>query len=191
MLSDHALMDFQSEVASQARMALLSFEDLMLALAHPGNDKIDMCRFWKGVQSFLVFSGNVSKLLWPPNAKYKARGNQLRESLGVEDDNALNDRKLRNCFEHFDEHLEEWLKRNEGKTLVDHCIGSRGMLSSVEPQLFRRFFEPDTLSMIFIGEEFPLMPLQAALWTVIKRANALVEQYHSSWHLRPHAAANR
>ncbi|MGD9719759.1 MAG: hypothetical protein AB7O59_00905 [Pirellulales bacterium] len=189
MLSEQALMDFQSEVASQGRMALLSFEDLLLALAHPGEQKINMLRFWKAVQSLLVFSGNVSKLFWPPDPKYKARGVQLRASLGVEDDNALNDRKLRNCFEHFDEHLEEWLKEHEGKGLVDHCIANRNVLTSIKPEIYRRLYEPETYSVIFIGEQFPLRPIEEALWKVVKKADLVVAEYHESWHLRARSAA--
>ena len=187
MLSEQALMDFQSEVASQGRMALLSFEEMLLALAHPGHKKIDMLKFWKAVQSILVFSGNVSKLFWPPDPKYKARATELRASLGIENDNVLNDRKLRNCFEHFDEHLEEWLRQNEGRGLVDHCIANRKVLVSIKPEIYRRLFEPDTYSVIFMGEQFPLRPIEAALWEIVKRAEALVEEYHENWHLRARA----
>ncbi len=170
MLSAQALMDFQSEVASQGRMALLSFEEMLLALAHPGEQKINMLKFWKAIQCILVFSGNVSKLFWPPDAKYRARGVELRASLGVEDDNVLNDRKLRNCFEHFDEYLQKWLVAHEGKGVVDHCIASRKVLTSIKPEIYRRLFEPDTYSVTFMGEQFPLRPIEEALWKIVKRA---------------------
>lgn len=71
---------------------------------------------WLHVQTFLSATANVSKLLWPAKGRSKEpgrdvawrtfRGSQLRQKLGVLDDSALKDKKVRNAAEHFDERMD-------------------------------------------------------------------------------------
>jgi hypothetical protein len=35
-----------------------------------------------------------------------------------------------------------------------------------------------------MGEQFPLRPIEEALWKIVKKAEACVEKYHANWHLR-------
>lgn len=80
----------------------------------PGAHRMD--RFWFSMQSIIVASANVSKALWGSGRAQKkivAQRAPLRESLGIEDGSPFELRDLRNHLEHFDERLEEWLKKSE------------------------------------------------------------------------------
>jgi hypothetical protein len=84
---------FQMEVERQCRFSLIALQDLEKALQN-----CDMDRIWYSVQSFLGAAGNISKILWPPNRDFSARGAELRASLFVSGDSPLEPRTFRNHF---------------------------------------------------------------------------------------------
>src|SRR5690242_16683927 len=84
-------------------------------LEAPDNDIVET---WSSIQSILVATANVSKILWP-STKYKARGERLRQALGVEDSNILSGRKFRNYFEHYDEQVDDWFKNQSSAVYID------------------------------------------------------------------------
>lgn len=109
-------MTFVSEIVLQAKIAKKAFERLQTA-----NDNLDDIEVWGAIQSILVATGNVSKILWLPAKADQARGEKLRQVLGVEKDNMLSDRKFRNHFEHYDSRIEEYFKKqgNSGINYTD------------------------------------------------------------------------
>lgn len=72
-------------------------------------DDFDKIAIWSGIQSILISSGNISKILWPIS-KYRERGKQLRELLKIDSDSVLKSRIFRNKFEHYDELLDDFFK---------------------------------------------------------------------------------
>ena len=124
---------FQLEVARQCRWAILSIEDLEGALKGLTSGKLaheyGMSRLWMSIQTFLVATGNISKLLWPSQPQIPDRGSDLRVSLGVGETSCLKTRTFRNHFEHFDERLEAFflsLKPDEF-FYVDANGGNKGV----------------------------------------------------------------
>jgi len=69
------------------------------------------------IQSALGCAANVGKMLWPaptdPDAAKIAipRGARLRALLKIETDPVLEDRRLRNSFEHLDERVDKWAQQ--------------------------------------------------------------------------------
>lgn len=116
-----------------------------------------MERFWYSVQGFLIAAGNVSKILWPPDKKYEARGQQLRASLSIDDSSPIAPRTFRNHFEHFDERLEDWASSSRG-VFVDSNIGSP-RIGGVDPRDFLRNFDPSSFSLTFRGDRYSLRPI--------------------------------
>jgi hypothetical protein len=101
------------EIVLQSKIAQRAAERLRAT-----HDDFDDVETWCSIQSILVAAGNVSKILWP-NAKYKIRGERLRQLLKVEKDNPLSNRKFRNHFEHYDERVEEYFQGNSQGVYID------------------------------------------------------------------------
>jgi hypothetical protein len=107
-------MAFLSEIVLQIKIARRAAERLEAT-----QNNFDHIEVWCSIQSILGASGNISKILWP-EAKYKIRGQRLRQMLKVEDENVLWDRKFRNnFFEHYDARIEEWYSNNSNGVYID------------------------------------------------------------------------
>ena len=104
-MEDWHLEKYEQEVRRQARYAQMAWADLQNAVASKDDERV--CY---SVQSFLVAAANISKLFWPPANKpdSKQRGEALRSRFAMNAMHILEDRKLRNHFEHFDERLDDW-----------------------------------------------------------------------------------
>jgi hypothetical protein len=109
--SEMVLID---ELALQACIAQRAAARLEVAL-----DNFDNIEVWSSIQSILVASGNISKVLWPVFKKNKERGERLRQILNVEDDNILSNRTFRNHFEHYDERIEKWFEDQPSAVYID------------------------------------------------------------------------
>lgn len=136
--------------------------------------------FWKSTQALITFAGNVSKILWPQRAKYFARGEYLRKVLEVPENSPLASRSLRNCFEHFDERLEDWYESTKGEALfldrswlsVDREQIPTGPKDSVNQNYFR-YYDPVKNVVGFHGNQIELKPLLFALGDINRRAEEL------------------
>src|SRR5262245_53987923 len=66
-----------------------------------------MDQFWFAVDAALGAIGNISKIFWPsggkPSEATLARCAWLRNEFGLTETSLLQDRAIRNGFEHFDE----------------------------------------------------------------------------------------
>jgi hypothetical protein len=122
IFQDLVLIDqivLQSKIARRAAQRLEA----------PDNDRVET---WSSIQSILVATANVSKILWP-TTKYKTRGERLRQELGVENSSILSSRKFRNYFEHYDEQVDDWFKNQSSAVYIDLAmnpsmsgVGARG-----------------------------------------------------------------
>jgi len=149
---------FVLEVDRQAQFGLSAAADLRHAVT-----RNDMDRVWYSIQSLLVATGNVSKILWPSRSASSARGDTLRQTLQVENNSPLNSRKFRNHFEHFDERLETWGISTHTHMVVDSNISSARSIRG-GPSLFHvRNLDPSTETITFHGDVYELRPIINAL----------------------------
>jgi hypothetical protein len=95
---------FLTELIFQAELVSNSYRRLKGSV--DGFDKISV---WWDIQSILISSGNISKILWLTK-KYRERGEQLRQLLEIGSESVLKSRKIRNRFEHYDEFLDNFFK---------------------------------------------------------------------------------
>ena len=102
------------EIVLQSKIALRAAE----LLEAPSSDVDKQVETWSSIQSLLVATANVSKILWP-TIKYKARGERLRQILRVENNNILSNRNFRNYFEHYDEQIDDWFKDQSSAVYTD------------------------------------------------------------------------
>jgi len=103
-LTEREIELYKREVNRQCTFALIAvsnMEDSLKIL----NEQKNMNNFgnimdfiWYSIHSFLISTGNLSKLFWPPKNDYKWRGQKLRAIFSVEDTSPLNSRTLRNHF---------------------------------------------------------------------------------------------
>ena len=151
-------MVFIDEIVLQAKIAERAAERLYKA-----SDEIDV---WSSIQSILIATANVSKILWP-SERYKGRGERIRELLKVENDNIISDRKFRNHLEHYDERIEEWFSNQSSAVYTDLAMNpsmyhrSQGMSNNSH-----RGYNSYNDTLVFRGESLDLSAVLQALQEV-------------------------
>jgi len=158
---------FQREVERQCKFAIIAVEQIKAGLANNDSDLV-----WYALQNLLVAIGNISKIFWPINRKYRKRGEELRRSLGIKDDSPLRPRKFRNHFEHFDERLEDWATSSKRHNFIDSNIGPSNMIVGADPEDFLRNFDPTTWTLTFRGDKYELKPIIEIIYDLYPRVSA-------------------
>lgn len=148
-------MVFLDEIVLQAKIAQRANERLLMT-----HTEFDNTETWCSIQSILISTGNISKILWP-NKKYKKRGDLLREILKIEQDNLLSNRKFRNHFEHYDERIEEWFVNSNSGSYFD--LGMNPSLYNNFPKIFHRGYNAYNNTLLFRGEILDLNELLSAI----------------------------
>lgn len=156
---------FQREVERQCKFAIMAAQDLDNALQPIDHDKL-----WYSVQSLLVAAGNISKLFWPSDPQIPERGDELKESLSIEDDSPLGPRNFRNHFEHFDERLDTWATSSRDSNFVDSNVGPPGMIAGIDPQNYLRNFDTTNFAVTYRGDVYDLRPVIDAIESLHERA---------------------
>src|SRR5258708_7563429 len=144
------------EIDKQCSFCLMAYEDCLTAyedLMHLFNSqridsstqaerKLRKDRMWYSLQSFLVASANISKLLGFAK-KHKTAENKanLRSDLGIEDDSALGSRTMRDHFEHFQVRLDTWFNESVRHNFVDMNIGPLSGVGGIDEHDFIRNFD--------------------------------------------------
>jgi hypothetical protein len=179
MMDKYILRIFQHEVERQCRFAIMAAQDLQASLqAHDMNVRDRMDRIWYSIQSFLIAAGNVSKLLWPSRPEIAERADELKKSLGVDENSPLAPRTFRNHFEHFDERLERWALSSKTRNFVDSNVGPAGMISGMDPKDYLRNFDPGKGAVTYRGDEYLLKPITEAIIELHKKALAETNKKH-------------
>lgn len=150
-----AEMALIGEIVTQSKFSEKAAEQLSIS-----SDPIEV---WGSIQSILVAAANVSKILWPIRKKYITRGKQLRELLGVDDDNMLSDRNFRNHFEHYDERIEDWFDNNNSAVYTDSIIDPFEPTPLSMPQVFHRKYNPMSRTLYFRNESIDLTVVLAEI----------------------------
>ena len=155
-------MTLLDEIALQAQIAIRAFERL-----NAEENQFDQIEIWGAIQSILVSSGNVSKILWPMK-KFGERGKLLRQYLNIPENHILAPRVFRNHFEHFDERVEERFNKIPYGIYED-----RAMNPSLPPvfddreQMCQRGYNTFNHTLIFDGEILDIQALINALKDLI------------------------
>lgn len=144
------------EIVHQSKIARRAAE----RLEYPDSD-VDT---WSSIQSILVATGNVSKILWP-TIKYRARGERLRQMLKVDNTNILSSRKFRNYFEHYDEQIDDWFKNQTSAVYTDLAMNPslQGPFLSGANRGYNSFNN----TLIFRGESLDLGEVLKALEEIL------------------------
>lgn len=158
---------FQKEIERQCKFAIIAIEEVKTGLSNNNSDLV-----WYAIQNFLVAVGNISKIFWPINQKYGMRGEELRKSLGIEDNSPIQPRNFRNHFEHFDERLEEWAESSERHNFVDSSILPPNMIAGIDQKDYLRNFDPTTWTLTFRGDKYELKPIIKAIYELYPKVSS-------------------
>ena len=145
------------EIVLQVKIGHKAYERLKFY-----EDTIDV---WTSIQSILIATANISKILWP-NKKYNDRGVRLRKMLNISDDNILSDRTFRNHFEHYDERIAKWFEKGVNGVFIDLAMNPDFSFSS---QNTKRGYNTIDETVVFCGQKFDLSKLNAAMLEILEK----------------------
>lgn len=150
---------FQTELVSNAHKRLLD-----------SVDEFDKTTLWSAIQSILISSSNISKILWPKE-KYKERGEHLRKLLKINSKNILRNRKFRNRFEHYDELLDDFLKDKNSCAYTDLAINPS--LNSFAIEYCHRGYNTYNNTLVIHGETLDLNDIVNAVEEINLKCKSL------------------
>jgi hypothetical protein len=125
-LLENALQRWPEREARQAELKQPALSDqrrfeILAELQGPGVAM--MTEIWFALQIILVAAANISKMLWGTRRAGEEDREELRSRLGVLESSPMESPSLRNDFEHFDERLTGWGKKQKGsRTFVGRNI---------------------------------------------------------------------
>ncbi|MEQ9405076.1 MAG: hypothetical protein RIM99_15910 [Cyclobacteriaceae bacterium] len=156
-------MVFLSEIVLQAKIAKRAAERL---------NETDHVEVWCSIQSILVASGNVSKILWPTNNENSSRGVELRKMLNIDDNNILSSRKFRNHFEHYDERIEDWFKKQSSAVYSDLAMNPD--LHNSIGHSYNRGYNSFDNTLVFRGKVLNLNGVLSSLQEILNKCKPFV-----------------
>lgn len=157
---------FLSELIFQAELVLNANERLLDSI-----NEFDKTTIWSSIQSILISSSNISKILWASKKEYKERGEQLRNILNIDSESVLRNRKFRNKFEHYDELLDDFLKDKDSCFYTD--LAMNPSLSSYVSNSCHRGYNIFNNTIVIHGEILNLNNIVVAVKEVKLKCESL------------------
>ncbi len=102
--------------------------------------------------------------------------------LNLENQHTVEDKSLRNHFEHFDERLDDWAENSKFKNIVHKLIGPRERAISgacIDDTDIIHHFDPATNIFAFRGEKYDLSKLALGLIDIHERINTKLQEINS------------
>src|SRR5438067_12382606 len=100
---------FQDQASLQCQFIFLADEYLHTR----GLPNGDLVATYFAIQSLLGAAALLRRTLWGQDTSDANKRIELRESLEIGDDSPINDPKVRNRFEHYDQFIEKWWNKPE------------------------------------------------------------------------------
>lgn len=129
-------------------------------------------------QMVLMPSSQLAGLLWPTRARSRARGEQLRKVLQLQEKHPLNDRRLAELWERNDQKTEEWVGATKGQQVVFDYVGDLKQLgdgNTPEGCLYRAFSTTDNV-FYYQGVGYNFQAIANAISDVAGRVNQIYRQ---------------
>lgn len=181
---------FIDELKTQVEFALMSVKEVNNFLIALDSGRFDEASsFWYNAQNLIVYSGNISKILWGIYKKGDAYQNinkirraerkELRNKLKVTEQSVLRSRFLRNALEHVDEKLEEFTENRQSIILNKNFGPIRNMVQlgddiyDISKEKNLRHYDQNTKTFYFYGENINL----ESLYKDIKKLEDSIEEY--------------
>lgn len=149
-MTNREIMLFATEIETQCGFVARADSQLWDALKATDNTGV-----WLALQSILISSANISKMLWGSGGSGSATATKrqpLRALLKTADDSPLKSPDLRNDFEHFDERIERWASESPGMFVgrnIWHAGGSPEVIAGEKPDTRFGHYDPVTGEVSF------------------------------------------
>ena len=154
---------FLSEIRKQCEFANLSLKKMTSFL---NSEERDTLQFWSDVQSFLVATANVHKLIFN---KDEQLSKQLQTELNAHEKTLRKGKHVRNRFEHLDEDILEWYENSKNHNIAQYNIGPRGMIVGLEKKSeFKAYYTGENVICSY-GKEINVIEVSQELGKIYKR----------------------
>ena len=196
-LDEWALAVYMRELVGQGEAAQLAAVEFSQALRQPMGG---VPQAFAAIQSLLAAGAMISKLLWPTpldtnidgtplsaqdeasRQRTLARGKRLRSELRIKGIPILENRKVRNAFEHFDERLDRYLLDEGNRFVGDRNIGPKGQIVQIGGKIppFLRHIDQQARTVSVLDDEVSYQELFDAIADVSARASAWLGERHNA-----------
>ena len=147
------------ELKNQCVFASMAHDSLALSIYQLTNNA-DMHKtehlmncLWYHIQSFLISTANISKILWPSNSDIGRES--FRNQLGISEESLLKSRTFRNHFEHFDERLSTWFMTHPHKNFIDMNVGEADtFIGNIDKSDYIRHYDMNDIVKVDHLEQF-------------------------------------
>jgi hypothetical protein len=196
-LDEWALAVYMRELVEQGETAQLAAVEFSKTMQQPRGG---VPAAFAAMQSLLAAGAMTSKLLWPTpldtnidgtplsaedeHARQRtlAGGKMLRSELSIKSIPILENRRVRNAFEHFDERLDGYLLDEGNRFVGDRNIGPKGQIVQIGGKIppFLRHIDPQAGTVSVLDDEVGYQELFDAIADVSARASQWADQRHNA-----------
>lgn len=154
------------------------YAEAALGLFNQSMEKQSKTGAFFSAQNFLTAASQVSRLLWPSRAKAKRRGETLRAALGLPEQFALADDRLRALWDYADEKTDDWILGSKEQIIAFDFMGPKSALGDKQPEdrHIYRLYDPEKSHFYFRGEVFNLQAIASQIATVAAQVNKAHDQ---------------
>ena len=145
--------------------------------------------FFQHALDLIHHAAAVSRIFWPPGGRNKQnakrahrRGQVLRDMLSLQSGHSVQNRSLRDHFEHFDERLDDWAENSRNKNIIQRLFGPRAAIGgdSIQDSDIILHFDPATNVFGFRGEQYDIQNLATGIRDIYQKAKAKIEEMLTS-----------
>lgn len=191
---------YAREITTQCEFALYAVNNLNASLQRLQHQELSAeerhffhSEVFRQTHSFLTHASNISRMFWPPLPVQKKnesdeeyenrllrndkaiRSRTLKNEYGIEENNPLKNRKLRDHLEHYDERLDHWRNNSTHRNIASDTIGPRNSISGLQETDMMRWFDPTRNFFQFRGEEYNLQEIATAVDLLLPISQAIEE----------------
>lgn len=171
---DNFLKDIMiREVGNHCDFAIKSFTRIQLINENRNerynSTKDDVDYIWLYISSFLTSTANISKLLWGSynNENTMNEREPIRHILNIDDNMKIKSKSFRNNFEHIDDEIIKWFKRDTRVFVDRNMIHAPISDDLIEPDFFRQF-NSYLYIVYFLGEKYDLKEIVKEIESIQK-----------------------
>lgn len=181
-MDDFLLRIYLEQAKEECDRSFLAIKELNTAIASKG--ELDP---FGPAQTLVHHAAAVSRIFWPPVIRDKharqrsqRRGDALRKAIGIANGHPVQNRALRDHFEHFDERLDDWAERSKNRNIVKQLVGPRTAIGgdAITDEDIIHHYDPATKVYAFRGEKFKVQELANGLDDIYAK---IISKLNSLW----------
>ncbi len=130
------------------------------------------------VQEAVGHAAALSRYFWPSPLGKKSnlknlkecRGTKLKEAFQLDEESVLNNRDLRNAWEHFDERLDSYFLENDAGYFFPGCmLDNHSLVDDPDRHIFK-LLDTESECLALLGSKYFFAPIRGAVQEVLEIA---------------------